>query len=44
VAVGRVNYTYAVAMLALLTVVAFATGLLPLPSAATVTAAVARLF
>ncbi len=37
------NYTYAVAILALLTVVAFATGLLPLPSAATVTAAVARL-
>ena len=37
------NYTYALAVLTLLTVVAFATGLLPLPSAATVTAAVARL-
>jgi mannuronan synthase len=37
------NYTYAMAMLALLTFVAFSTGLLPLPSAATVSAAVARL-
>ncbi len=38
------HYTYLVAMLALLTVVAFATGLLALPSPATVTAALARIF
>ena len=37
------NYTYAIAVLALLTAVAFLSGYLPLPSMATVTAAVAHL-
>lgn len=37
------TYTYAVAILALITLVAFATGLLPLPSAATLTAAIGHL-
>jgi hypothetical protein len=38
------HYTYGVAMLTLLTVVAFATGLLTLPSPATVASAFGRLF
>jgi glycosyltransferase Alg8 len=38
------HYTYLVAMLALLTVVAFATGFLTLPSPATVVASLARFF
>jgi mannuronan synthase len=38
------HYTYLLAMLALLTVVAFATGFLTLPTAATVTAALGRFF